>query len=283
MAKKEISDLKTAAFNSGFELVFQEFSQIYQLPASYMAKEGFISVTVDIPMVPITDFGKFALYKHNSLPFLLDGLLVKVEAESYMVAVSSNKDKFAEVSGSDLHGCLNIRSVFLCHYLGVKVTTSFPCCLCDIFTGKTKEVMRDCELTFLSERFRLDRINSTLFLFFANSSRSRILLCGETQVQLRLSGIGVKSLDPGCVLTVAGVTFVSTVAPRVEVQQVVTSFSGNFSFSDDIESLNWSLSRALDNFNQIDYNALLRKGRSCGTCNLSCHSHHVCGLFGWES
>ena len=30
VAKREISDLKTAAFNSGFELVFQDFSQIYQ-------------------------------------------------------------------------------------------------------------------------------------------------------------------------------------------------------------------------------------------------------------
>ena len=52
VAKREISDLKTATFNSGFELVFQDFSQIYQLPASYMAEEGVISVVVDIPMVP---------------------------------------------------------------------------------------------------------------------------------------------------------------------------------------------------------------------------------------
>ena len=115
--------------------------------------------------------------------------------------------------------------------------------------------MRDCELTFLSERFRLDRINSTSFLFFMNSSWSGILSCGESQEQLRLSG-----LDQGCVLTVAGVTFVFAVAPRVRVHQVVTLFSGNFSFSDDIESMNRSLSRALDNFNQINYNALLHRG-----------------------
>ena len=59
-----------------------------------------------------------------------------------MVAVSANKDKFVEVSGSDLHSCLHIGSVFLCHYLGVKISVSFPCCLCDIFTGKTSAVMR---------------------------------------------------------------------------------------------------------------------------------------------
>ena len=102
LARREIEDLKTAAFLSGFELVFQDIAQVYQLPASYMAKEGIISVVVDIPMGPITDYGKFALFKHDSLPFLLDGRLVKVWGESNMVAVSANKDKFVEVSSSDL-------------------------------------------------------------------------------------------------------------------------------------------------------------------------------------
>ena len=87
VTKREIEDLKTTAFSSGFELVFQDFAQIYQFPASYMATEGVINVVVDIPLVPITDYGKFALYKHDS----------------------------------------------------------FPCCLCDIFTGKTSGVMRVCD------------------------------------------------------------------------------------------------------------------------------------------
>ena len=176
VAKREIEDLKTMAFLSRFELVSQNFAQIYQLPGSYMDKEGVISVVVDIPIVPITDYGKFALYKYDSLLFLLDGRLVKVQGESNMVAVSANKDEFVEVSGSDLHSCLHIGSVFLCHYLGVKILASFLCCLCDIFTGKTRAVMRDCDLTFLSERFWLDCINSTVFLYYANSSRSEFCL-----------------------------------------------------------------------------------------------------------
>ena len=213
VAEKEFGDLKISTFNSGFKPVFQDFSQIYQLPASYMAKEG-VSVVVDIAMVCITDYGKFSLFKHNLLPFVMDGRLVKVKAENNLIAVSSNKDEFVEVLGTDLHECLHIGSVFLCHYLGVNISASFPCCPCDIFmvkTGKTKDVMRDCELTFLNERFCLDRVNSTSFLFYANSSRSGILTCGEMQEQIRLSGFGVKSLTPGCILT-----FVSVVAPKVK-------------------------------------------------------------------
>ena len=129
VARREIKDLKAAAFPNGF-----------------------------------------ALFKHDSLLFQLDGRLVRVKGDSNMVAVSANKDEFAEGSGSDLHGCLHIGSVFLCHYLGVKILASFPCCLCDIFTGKTSEMMRDCDLTLLSEKFWLDRINFTSFLYYANSS-----------------------------------------------------------------------------------------------------------------
>ena len=131
VAKREIEDLKTAAFTSGFELVFQDFAQIYQLSASYMVKERVISVVVDNPMLPITDYGKFALFKHDSLPFLLDGRLVKVKEESNMVAVSSNEDEFMEVSRSDLHSCLPIGSAFLCHDLGLKISALFLCGLCD--------------------------------------------------------------------------------------------------------------------------------------------------------
>ena len=69
-----------------------------------------------------------------------------------MVAVSSNNDEFVEVSGADMHSCLHIDSVFLCLYLGVKISASFPCCPCDIFTGKISDMLRDCEM-FLSERF----------------------------------------------------------------------------------------------------------------------------------
>ena len=40
VAEKELRALKIATFNSGFELVFQDFSRIHQLPASYIAKYG---------------------------------------------------------------------------------------------------------------------------------------------------------------------------------------------------------------------------------------------------
>ena len=56
VAEKEFGALKIADFNSGFEMVFQDFAQICQLPVSYMAKEGVISVVVELPMVPITDY-----------------------------------------------------------------------------------------------------------------------------------------------------------------------------------------------------------------------------------
>lgn len=37
--------------------MLQDFTQVYQLPASYMVKGGVISVVVDIPMVPTVTLG----------------------------------------------------------------------------------------------------------------------------------------------------------------------------------------------------------------------------------
>ena len=62
------------------------------------------------------------------------------------------------------------------------------------------------------------------------------------QEQVQLSGFGEKYLSPECVLTVAGLIFVS--AARIGVQQVVSSFWGNFLFSNDIGALNKPLSQA---------------------------------------
>ena len=45
-------------------------------------------------MVPITDFEKFSLFKHDSLPFVMDGRLVKGKEENNLVAVSLNKDAY---------------------------------------------------------------------------------------------------------------------------------------------------------------------------------------------
>ena len=72
--------------------------------------------------------------------------------------------------------------------------------------------MRDWELTFLSVRFHLEHVNSTLFLFHANSSKSGILSSSESQEQLRLSGFGVKSLKPGYVFLMAESPFFHSIS-----------------------------------------------------------------------
>ena len=57
----------------------QDFTQIYQVPASCMRKSSMIRAVVDIPVVPISYFGKFALFMHDSLPFVLNERLLKVK------------------------------------------------------------------------------------------------------------------------------------------------------------------------------------------------------------
>ena len=260
VAKEEFLHLKSAAFSAGFETVFSDFSQIYQLPASYLVKDGRISVVVDVPIVPTDDYKKFSLYKYDSIPFMLEEQLVKVSGDSNLIAVSVHKDEFVEISRDALHGCLHIGSTFLCHFLGVKITESYPCCLCDIFSANLNSVLRNCDLIFLSERFRMERVNATAFVFFSNETISGLMTCGRRQSQLSLSGFGIRNLDPGCVFTTSGATFVAATIPQVEVQQVVSVFPTNVSLLDDLGPINASLSAALSDFDKINFNALIKGG-----------------------
>ncbi len=259
-AHDEFGQLKKEVFAKGYETVFQDYTQIYQLPASYLVVNGVISVVIDVPIVPIEDFGKFSLFRHDPLPFLLGDKLVKVQGESDLLAVSAHKNEFVEVSGSSLHSCLHVGSSFLCHFLGVTITEEYPCCLCSIFSAKVAEVYRTCNLAFLSERFRLERVNSTSFVSFTNKTVSGVVTCGKDQSQIVFSGYELKTLSPGCVVSLKGVTFVSAYSPKIEVQQVVSEFIMNTTFSGSISSINKSLTAALSDFDQIDFNALVRGG-----------------------
>ena len=127
VASEEFTKVKEAAFSQGLETVFQDFTQLYQLPASYVAVGGQISVVIVVPLIPTTEYGKFILFRHNSLPFFLNGRLVRLSGESNFLAVLTHRDEFVEVASSALHGCLHIGTQFLCHYVGVKVTIDYPC------------------------------------------------------------------------------------------------------------------------------------------------------------
>ena len=101
-ASEEFNKVKKAAFSQGLETVFQDFTQLYQLPASYVAVGGQISVVVDIPLIPGN--GKFTLFRPNLLQFFLNGHLVRLSGESNLVAVFTQRDEFVQVASSALHG-----------------------------------------------------------------------------------------------------------------------------------------------------------------------------------
>ena len=228
-----------------YKTVFRDFTQIFQLPASFIAQKGSLLVIIDIPITPLADLGKFSLYRYHPMPFLHRGQLMKVTSTEHLLAVSKHREQFVPVSGADLHQCLHVGENFLCPFIGVSQTEEYPCCLCAIFLAQMKRVAKECELTFLRQRFHLERLNATLFVSFTNGSLTGVSTCQGRQSQLSFSGLQHFSLEPGCVLNVAGVTFVAAFNPGVSVQQVVSFFPANFSLFDNDSALLSDLSRAL--------------------------------------
>ena len=67
--RQEFGELRSAAFNKGYEVFFPSPLQVFQLPASFLADNGKVHVIVDIPIVPIRYYNDFNLYHYHYVPF----------------------------------------------------------------------------------------------------------------------------------------------------------------------------------------------------------------------
>lgn len=123
--------------------------------------------------------------------------------------------------------------------------------------------MSQCSLSFISDRFRLGRVNSTTFVSFSNESVSGIVTWKDKHSKFLFSGFQLETLIPGCVLLVRGVILVSSFDPKIDEKQVVLVFKRNVSFAANMRALNSSLTQALSDFYEIDLNTLVKGGENC--------------------
>ena len=203
-AQSEFHSFQSAAFDKGYETVFRDFTQIFQLPASFIARKGSLLVIVDTPITPLADLGKFSLDRYHPMPFFYRGHLVKVNSMEHLLAVSKHREQFVPVSGADLHQCIHMGENFLCPFIGVRLTEEYQCCLCAIFLAQMKRIAKECELTFLRRRFHLERLNATLFVSFTNNSITGVSTCHGRQSQMSFIGLQhftlPRTLSPLCSL-----------------------------------------------------------------------------------
>ena len=129
--------------------------------------------------------------------------------------------------------------------------------LCYLSSTNGKDCVA-CDLIFLRQRFHLERLNATSFVSFTNSSVTGVSTCQGRQTQVGFLGLQHFSFDPGCVLSVAGVTFVSASNRSVIVQYVVSLFPANFSLFDNETSLVSDILTALSSSEKINLSALVR-------------------------
>lgn len=69
----EFKNLRSAVFDLGYEVVLPSPSQVFQLPATFLAEDGMVYVVVDVPIVLIRQNNNFNLYHYHSVRFLLGG------------------------------------------------------------------------------------------------------------------------------------------------------------------------------------------------------------------
>ena len=146
--RREFWELRSAAFHKGYEVVFPSPSQVFQLPASFLAKNAKVHVIVDIPIVPIRHYDS-DLYHYHSVPFLLGNKLVRVRSTDSLLAVNKDKSQFLENFHSQLKGCLHLGKTVPCRYPGLIRAGAAQCCLRAVFEGNADAIFKTCQLTFI--------------------------------------------------------------------------------------------------------------------------------------
>ena len=182
--EEEFQALSAAAFKKKYAVVFPSSIQVYQLPASFLSFNGSVHLLVGIPIVPVSDFSNFGLYKYLSKPLLVNGTLLRLSEHNSLLAISKGKSSFIEISDSMIHSCLILGKYFLCHFPSVVITDEYPSCLRSVFSSDASGIFESC--SFLRSRFYLERLNATSFVSFSKASTMAIRTCNGTVSQVHL-------------------------------------------------------------------------------------------------
>ena len=252
--RKEFGELKRDLAARSFDTVFDSHAQVYQLPATFRAVNGSVIVMVKVPVIPARDRDEYHLFQHLALPVSHDGHLVRVVAEGSLLAVSQDRAKFVELTSSEVSSCNRMGDYFLCPYVSVINQGSAKTCLQAIFLGDSEVMKAICEVRFLRQAFRMNRINDTAFQIYSSDRVTVSVTCeGDTQV-LRSEGLRIISVKRGCIAFVEGATFLSALRPVVEVQHVVTLFPEDFLMGENYTIK--EVQESLDGFDFVDLKAL---------------------------
>ena len=115
----------------------------------------------------------------------------------------------------------------------------------------------------------LHRLNETAFVSFSPTSLTATETCGPKISQRILVGFETSDITPGCSVQAGSVTFVSGFSPMVSVNRVLTFLPQSFfKISNDTEMVD-AVEKALQSFEDVDYNTLLKGGRTVSYTHLT--------------
>ena len=132
----------------------------------------------------------------------------------------------------------------------------------------------------MKQQFMLHRLNETAFVSFSPTALTATETCGPKISQRILVGFETSDITPGCSVQAGSVTFVSGFSPMVSVNHVLTFLPQSFfKISNDTEVVD-AVEQALQSFEDVDNNALLKGGGSWRLFRQLNSSVPSCGLSG---
>jgi hypothetical protein len=194
------SRLQSQSSSSGYRLLLEHHSDLFQLETSYFFDGSDVHLLVHVPMIP--DDSLLRLFRLHAFPIpLSDQHMMIPTVDQDVLAISSGFERMSmQLSYVDLLGCHKVNQIFLCEQQGVLRNDLNSTCLGSLYNQDFSAASRLCKMTVHDSGEVVQQLRNNWYLSYSPVSLMAPVTCHnrtQSEIQVR-SGITKFHIAPGC-------------------------------------------------------------------------------------
>ncbi len=186
----------------GVAFPFQHATVLYQLPVSFVMREGVVRVFVHVPVIK----RKLEFFQHRSTPIVLkegsETVIMELDGEEpgAMLAVDRDNTVFAVLSPPEVDDCIRVDRAFFC---AIKVLRRdfHKSCIAALFVNSHEGIRRHCTPRISDRTAFAFRLKDTAHLYSMEVTSIAIKCSNGSRRSMSLQGHRQVRIEDGCQLS----------------------------------------------------------------------------------
>lgn len=203
-AKEAIEAIKSMALKKNLTPVIVDPHHFNQLPTSFVFTSVGLQLVVHVPLMSASQ--TMDLFSYTSFPVQVGNkLAMAIRPEKTLLALSSDRTVFKELSKEDLGLCFNMKQIFICTNVHIVSKASHPSCLYALYFSQSQAIRTNCRLQISPLRdIVVPAGTPNQFMAFTVNPRTFSIHCTHNNTQIdgvQLKKIQMITVPDGCEVT----------------------------------------------------------------------------------